>query len=91
MVLNKISKFIKGLVFLGISLTFFSATFYNIHRTIFVEGVYQDGTELGIYQWSSLSAYFDLFFEKTNTNIILAILFGVVGILEIIGGIKNGD
>ncbi|MCK9576748.1 MAG: hypothetical protein M0R51_12565 [Clostridia bacterium] len=84
----KKAAIIKGILFIAISVTFMTVNFYTIHQYIVPEDI---RIQVQINNSAYFFEYITQFFEHTWQNILFAMLFFGLGILEFIGGKKNGN
>lgn len=85
----KLVKIIKGVAFIISGMIMFSIKFYNINPVIVLEDT---GASLNFSNPMFVAMYFERFFEQSGINLILALLFIGIGVLELIeikGVLKN--
>lgn len=85
-----LTKLIKAIVFIAISVMFLTVTFYKINSSIIVSGdEYSFENVLLVY--SAITKYFNDFFKPLIANYIFSGLFALLGILELKEAFSNGN
>jgi mannitol-specific phosphotransferase system IIBC component len=81
-------KIIKGLLIIALGLLFLTVKFYNINSTITVEtGVWYIRDLFNLFTQHSKEGFelvFNQFFQSTGLNVVIGLLFIVIGVFEII-------
>lgn len=87
----KTTKIFKGIANIAIGCVFFGIKFYNISPIVFIEELQRN---VFVQESVHFSNYFTEFFKQNGLNLILAILFIGIGVLELIeikGVMKHAD
>lgn len=80
-------KFLKGIIYIFIAITFLSVRFYDIQEIIVYNGIEYTRSSLN---YAAFLETFEQIFKVVYYNILFFILFLALGILEMIGVRKNG-
>jgi hypothetical protein len=85
-----LTKLIKAIVFIAISVMFLTVTFYSIKTSVII-----DGYEITIQRMfdtpNGATRFFGEFFKPLIANYIFSVLFALLGILEIKEAFSNGN
>ena len=84
----KLVKIFKGIAFIALGFVFFTIKFYTINQTVIVE---EGARPITFSEPIMVHAHFDEFFQQSGINLVLALLFIGIGVLELlqIKGMKS--